>query len=152
MVKSMKQLVLTVILLVLLLNISLKEDTQLVFNEEDGFNFYKITLQDKILSTKKIEEYFSNVEILTLTPYVNPLYKNQILEQSFQFDTVSISKNVFNLTNKYIYLLQKNGYVKDVIKIKLDGMYIKNMIVYCSEEMIVHLKNKIPTLQYKIIT
>jgi len=121
--------VLVILLLIWLLLIPTKQ-TKTVFSEiNNDYNTFEVYF-DKSINVKELNNY--NFQILTIYPYINPLYINKVSNlTSYSFhDKLDTDK----FTNYYIDQLEKKGYKQEAIKAKINGVYVSKMRVYTTED------------------
>lgn len=108
--------------------------TKTVFNETE-YNIYEIFFSNNMVNTNNIEDYLDGIRLLTIYPYINPIYKDKmpsLKSYSFQ-DEVNISKFI----NYYVEELEKAGYKNEAIKYKTSGINIVKIKVYAKEETLI---------------
>ncbi len=115
----------TLFFLILIILITIKPKTELVSLEiEDGKYTKVITCTS--LTTKNI----GNLEnkIIGIYPYINPIYKDKLKKlEYYKLDSID------NFTNLYLKTLEKNGYLEDLYKYKLNGIKIEKIEIYISD-------------------
>lgn len=149
MVKDMKKLLLCLLCL-FLVSSNKSYETIFVFNENDNsYKFYEISFLNKCVSTKNLDKYFEDIEIISVSPFINELYADKINFERYNFEQISRERNITRFSNKFISILEKNNYKNDALKAKINGIYIKKIVVYCSCDKINLLKNK---LDFKYIS
>ena len=139
----MKNFLSTLILLIIYLSLN-TEQTRTVFDEEkdkDIYDFYYIEMD--YLYTNDFEDIFNNIEIISLTAYVNPVYAKNINNTFFYKDIETFRKN-------YIKRLKDKGYYMEANKYFLKPIKIERVLLYSSLNKIyeeIDFKSK----SYKII-
>lgn len=148
----MKKILLIVLILGLLLFVP-KDDIVPVFKEVDvGTNQYEIVFTNRELTTKNFIEYFNNYKVISIHPYINPLYKEKATNiYKYTFDYTNISSNLNKFEQRYITFLEQKGYKQESIKIRLNGIVIEKVVLYSEEKDVLDLKVHFPKLQYKKI-
>lgn len=115
-----------------------------VFLEDDSFySIYELNFDNKTLSTKNLLIYFSDMTIVSITPYINDIYANKINFKVYSFEPFSIKTNIDHFSLKFIKMLEELGYKGEALKAKLNGIYIKSLVVYCNNNGLNILKEKI---------
>lgn len=125
----MKNLLLILLLIWLLYP---SENTQTVFYEED-YNIYEIYFEKGELSTNNILNRFENIQILTIYPYINPIYSDKIELKSYSFQN---DFNIDKFKNKYIKELEDNGFKNEAVNININGIDIIKVKVYSREDIL----------------
>ncbi|MEG2322042.1 MAG: hypothetical protein RSB71_00935 [Bacilli bacterium] len=132
--------VLIIVLLLFLISFE-KEETAFVLKQTNNeFQKYEITFEDKVISTNNFKKYFKN-NIISISPYVNNLY-NKLINLNYQFDYRSMDGNLTKFKNKYIKTLEEKGFKKDALEAKLNGIFIKKVILYSSSKDISYLNSQ----------
>ena len=132
----------------LLLITSKKSNLLPVFDEEyDYYDMYILDLSKENINTKNILNYFDNMKIIEMYPYINPIYKNVIKLSNYKFNVVlSKKKNISLFLNEYLKKLEENSLKEEIIKYSINGIKINKIKVYASKKNINNLINN-----YKII-
>lgn len=134
----MKKVLVLVFVLIILLISSSNRDLKPVFSEvELEKNIYEITFSKGEMNTNKIGDYLDKFQILTIYPYVNPIYEKQlssITSYSFKGKT-----DINKFVNYYINELDKNGFKQEAIWAKINGIAIKKIKVYANENVLLTL-------------
>ena len=99
------------------------------FSMED-YNVFYLDLTDSFITTKNMYKYFKNVDIISINPYINPIYKDKIdLRYNFQ-SNISLKKNITNFINHYKTSIKNKGYIDDLNYIDIDGIKIEEITIY----------------------
>lgn len=141
MVRFMKNLLLFLLLIWLLYP---QEKTQTVFYEEEDYNIYEIYFTKGELNTNNISNKFKNIQVLTIYPYINPIYSDKINLKSYSFQN---DFDIDKFKNKYIKELEEKGFKNEAINFNINGIDIIKIKVY-SKETILQENN----FNYKKIT
>lgn len=137
----MKNLLLFLLLIWLLYP---QEKTQTVFYEEEDYNIYEIYFTKGELNTNNISNKFKNIQVLTIYPYINPIYSDKINLKSYSFQN---DFDIDKFKNKYIKELEEKGFKNEAINFNINGIDIIKIKVY-SKETILQENN----FNYKKIT
>ena len=122
---SMKDLITFLILLIVCMLIE-EPTTQTVFDElenQDIVKNYYIEIDN--LNTNNFKEYFNGLEVVALIPYINPVYKDRLVE-FYMYD------GIYNFRKKYINILKQNGYYQEANKYILRPIVIEKVLVNAS--------------------
>ena len=120
------------ILFIFILNIS-KEQVLTTFNEtENSYNFdnYILTFKDCELNTNNFINtfsYFNDKEytILSITPYVNDIYINLLINKRFNYYSNNLEYIITNFKDEYTNIINNEYIDKICIKeVKINTAYI----------------------------
>lgn len=130
----MKKIILTfTICFFIFLNINLEKEIIPTFNAvNNDSSFYILEFKGQNISTNNFDDYFKNIDVIWIEPYINPLYKQ--VKTRYQF------KNINDFKQEFVNLLIKKGYRSNALNLKISGIKIKKMKVYSSESTIRNLK------------
>ncbi len=132
MVKYMKKLLLTFTICFFVIFSFKEEKTMTTFNEDTTYSFYTLEFPLKNISTNNFNDYFKNIDVISIEPYINKLYQNQI-KQQYQFT------NIDKFKEDYLKVLENNGYRSEAVKLKIEGIKIKKIKVYSSNRDLARL-------------
>lgn len=83
-----------------------------------------------------------NIKILSIEPYINPLYKNQLKDlKTYYFLDYLNKNNVQKFVNHYLNELKRKGYQKDYYYYSLYGIPIQKIYIE-KDELKEKLKHK----------
>ncbi len=129
-------LILLVVFCILCLNVKTeKEDSITVFQETD-YNYYIYDLDVSLeeITTKNINKYFKNYQVISIRPYNNPIYERFIPFKSYNFDTnKSIKTNINEFESMYIKYINDNHYTEEAQKLKYNGIRIEQVSIYVTK-------------------
>ncbi len=130
----MKKIILTfTICFFIFLSINSKEEVYPTFNMmNNDYSFYILEFPNKNISTNNFDDYFKDIDVIWIEPYINSLYKQ--VKTRYQFT------NIGKFKEEFIDLLIKKGYRSEALNLKIEGIKIKKMKVYSSESNITNLK------------
>ena len=131
--------------------IPLKQDIHPVFNGQDNiYNLYFLDISKEDINTNNLANYFDNIKILEIYPYVNPLYKKIIHITKYNFNTtLSNKKNISNFINQYLDILEDNALKEELVKHGLNGIKINKIRVYASNAQLKNIINNYNITLYK---
>lgn len=131
----MKNFISTLILIIIYL--ALKQDnTMTVFDEKDDYDIYMTyMIEMEYLDTSNFNEYFRNMSVLAITPYINPVYENKLRITYFDDD-------IDGLRKYYIKKLKEKGYYIEANKYLIMPIRIKEVMIYSSMNEIIEKINK----------
>ena len=144
----MRKILVLIILIIICtfysLIITKSDNAKTVFNENlNNYDIYVLDISNNNISTNTLANYFDNIKILEIYPYINPIYKKIINMSSYSFNTIlSNKKNISNFTTKYLYLLKKNTLNEELTKYSLNGIKINKVKIYASNNDINNLLNE----------
>ena len=126
--------------------------TYKVFNMED-YNVFYLDLSEDDITTLNISKILnSDIDIISLIPYVNPIYKKTLGDLKYRFSpNISRNKNIRNFIKCYKDTIKETGYLEDLNYINIDGIKILEIEVYAKGEDIINLLYKNNKIKYKIV-
>lgn len=134
----MRKVIIFIIIVVISIFFSLiitkGEETEMVFNEQDNsYDVYLLDISKENINTNNIFNYFEDVKILEIIPYINPLYKKVINISSYSFNTIlSNKKNISLFINEYLNKLDEYHLKEEIINYRINGIKINKIKVYAS--------------------
>ena len=131
--------VITIIMILIMVN-KKEEKTVLVntFLEESNILDYKqIFVKIDNLNTNNFKEYFSDMKVLLIYPYINPVYEDKI-------SMVYVYKSIDEFKEYYINRLENLGYYMESNKYLYTPIKINGVIIYSNlEELKYKYSNKV---------
>ena len=123
--------------------ITKSDKIETVFNEQiNSYDLYLLDVSKEDINTFNIVNYFDNIKIIEIYPYINPIYKKLINISNYKFNTVlSNKKNISLFVNEYLNLLDKNSLKDEIVKYRINGIKINKILVYASNSDINNLIN-----------
>lgn len=94
-----------VIFLFLIVFLCIKNVRPFNYMSNDSYNLHTLTFEN--LSTNNISLYFSNINIIKIYPYVNPIYSDKIGELFYEVRGYNLSDEINNFKEKYLNLIKK---------------------------------------------
>ena len=141
----MKKYIISLLLVFILSIIINKEDSLIVFNEENNeYGMYILEFSNYNISTNNIENNFKDIKIIWVEPYLNNLYK---IKYKYYFEDISIEQNINKFKTNVIKKLNELNYKNVAINYEITGIKLNRLKVYCQEDDIINLK--IDGLKYK---
>lgn len=106
-----------------------KEEVQVVasFNETDTNSYEQILIQIDNLNTDNFKDYFSNMKVLLIYPYINPVYEDKI-------SMVYVYKSIDKFKEYYIDKLKSLGYYAEANKYLYTPIKINGVVIYSNLE------------------
>ena len=133
---------LTIILVILSIS---KERTELVYNEISNDSEYRqiyLTFENNILNTNNFEDYFKDIEVLKVYPYINPVYAGRIKSNySYSFTHNNHNYDLERFENNYINTLRNIGLMSEANEYQVRGVIIKKVLIYSNLENIKEIIN-----------
>ena len=126
----MKNLLLFLLLIWLLYP---QENVQTVFYEDEDYSIYEIYFEKGELNTNNILNRFKNIQVLTIYPYINPIYSEKIKLKSYSFQN---DFDIEKFKNKYIKELEESGFKNEAVNINLEGISLVKVKVYSKEAIL----------------
>ena len=115
-----------------------KEETLSVFSslEEKTEDYSQIMIEMENLNTNNFKDYFSDMKVLLIYAYVNPVYEDK-------FSMIYMFDNIDNFKKYYLNKLKRLGYTSEVNKYLYEPIKINSVIVYSNlEELKSRYSNK----------
>ena len=79
------------------------EDTDTVFNEQlNSYDVYLIDISGEDINTNNIINYFDNITILEIYPYINPIYKKIFNMSKYSFNNILSNKKNISISSKQV--------------------------------------------------
>lgn len=121
-------------------------------NLED-YSVYYLDLSEEDITTLNLHKYIpSTVDIISITPYVNPIYKDKIKSLKYSFlSNISYKRNINNFIDYYKNTIKGTGYIDDINYINVDGIKILELEVYASGSDIVNIMYTKSKIKYKTV-
>ena len=104
---------------------------------DDVYDMYTLTFEN--LSTDNFLDYFSDLRVINIYPYVNPVYKKSVGDLSYHIDG-NLVDSISDFKNKYLDIIKKNSYL-DYSYLYLNGINISKMDVYLSHKELYDIFN-----------
>lgn len=135
-----KLLVALCIVISITLIMTSKKDTQLVYKEIDNskdFQLIYLLFENNNLNTNNFMNYFKNIEVIKIYPYINPVYANKIkANYSYSFTKENYIYDLQKFTSIYLEKLRSLGLMKDSNKYQIKGVIINKVLVYSNLDII----------------
>lgn len=124
--------------------ISKSDKTITTFNEDNGYDIYLLDISKENINTFNLLDYFDNVKILEIYPYINPIYKKLINLSNYSFNTaLSNKKNISLFTRDYLKKIDDNYLKEELVKYQINGIKINKIKVYCKKNDIKYYNIKL---------
>ncbi len=124
---------LTIILLVILSSNS-HEKTKLVYNEISNDNEYNqiyLLFEDKNLTTNNFNDFFKNIKVLKVYPYINPIYAGKIkANYNYEFNWENHNYDLEKIKNDFISKLKNIGLTNEANEYQINGVVINKVLIY----------------------
>ena len=119
----------------------------------DDYNVFYLDLSESSISTNNIDKFIpKSVDIISITPYINPIYKDKIGNLKYNFmSNLSVKKNINNFINYYKETIDSYNYIDDIEYSVKDGIKILELEVYARGIDIVNIIYKDNNIKYKIV-
>ncbi|MBR1377153.1 MAG: hypothetical protein IJ565_05025 [Bacilli bacterium] len=119
----------------------------------DDYNVFYLDLSEEDITTLNLSKYITNsVDIISVTPYVNPIYKDKIDSMKYAFaPNISYKRNINNFINYYKDTIKNTGYIDDLNYVDVDGIKIMEMEVYARGSDIVNIIYQKKNIKYKTV-
>ena len=97
------------------------------------------TLKFENLSTENFLDFFSDLRVINIYPYVNPIYRKSVGELSYHIDG-NLVDGINDFKDKYLNIIKKNSYL-DYNYLYINGINISKMDVYMSYKELYDILN-----------
>lgn len=97
---------------------------------EDSYDLHTLSFDN--LSTNNFLNYFSDINVIKLYPYVNPIYKESIGDLVYEVRG-NLYDEISNFKEQYLNIIKKNSYL-DYNYLYINGINISKMDVYVSDK------------------
>lgn len=131
----MRFLYLLIILFLFICGYDTKSDSSI---NDDSYNLHSLSFSN--LSTNNFFNYFSNIDVVRIYPYINPIYSDRIGDIYYDFSYGDIVYNFNLFKKKYLSLIKKNSYL-DYNYLFVNGFNIDRVDVYLSNKQLYDLSN-----------
>ncbi len=107
------------------------------FNETNTNNYEQIFVEIDNLNTDNFKDNFSNMKVLLIYPYINPVYQDKI-------SMIYVYKSIDEFKQYYINKLKKLGYYTEANKYLYSPIKINGVVIYSNlEELKSKYSNKV---------
>ena len=120
------------LLILLIISNMKKEKTELVYNETDDKLYRPIYLlfENKTLNTNNFLDYFNQIEVLKIYPYINPVYAGKIkANYNYSFSYNDYRYDLEKFKNSYIETLRNIGLISEANLYQVRGIIINKVLV-----------------------
>ena len=148
MVKSMRNLIFSLIIIIILFFLSLyvKDNTIYTFNEIENGNLYLLDYENENINTNNFK-----LKIGPLTGYyykINKIYPKIVNEKEYySYEFKNIDEDLNDFKTEYISNLKKNYNYNEIDKANEVGIDIKAIELYTTKDALTVLKNKFPKVK-----
>lgn len=111
-----------------MMSISSKDDYSYLLND-NSYNFYKIKIDG--LNTNNIFDYVDRLDIISIYPSINPIYKSQLGDFVYHVGSKNMYDEINRFKDSYLKLIKKNNYT-DYNYLYVHGINIDMIDVYMS--------------------
>lgn len=141
---------LSIILLSLLLLNFKKEKTELVYSEKNSDTDYRqiyLLFENNNLNTNNFNDYFKDIKVLKVYPYINPIYAGKIkANYNYSFTRENYELDLEKFKNNYINKLREIGLQNEANNCQMSGVIINKVLIY---EPLSKIKNNISEFNVK---
>lgn len=122
--------------------------TSSTFNYDDyEFSEYILTFPNQNISTNNFDIYFNGLKVIYVEAKVDKVYQETLKNYiKYEFTSLSNLENINKLKENIISVLEDNGFRKEAVTIRVEGLKLKSVKVYCTDKDINNLSNKIENL------
>lgn len=122
--------------------------TSSTFNYDDyEFSEYILTFPNQNVSTNNFDIYFNDLKVIYVEAKVDKVYQQTLKNYiKYEFTSLSNLENINKLKENIISVLEDNGFRKEAVTIRVEGLKLKSVKVYCTDKDINNLSNNIENL------
>lgn len=115
-----------------------------ISTEREYPKYCYIKLLTNKITTKNINQQFPNMQIISISAYIDPVYKNKLknILGIYYFKEKSISENIDDFINLYHMTLKEKGIIENLKSTYTYGIPIEEIKIFCDEKTIHTLRNK----------
>ena len=106
--------------------------------DNDSYTLHSLVFAN--LSTGNFLNYFSDIDVIRIYPYINPIYKNSLGDVSYEIDGLDLETNIERFRRNYLSLIKKNSYL-DYNYLYVNGININRVDAYLSDVQLSNLIN-----------
>ena len=126
-------------ILVIVMFLFLGYDTKSSYSvSDDSYNLHTLGIDN--LSTNNFLNYFKDINVIRIYPYINPIYKDNLGDVSYRTNGVNLAYDIDNFRDEYLSLIKKNSYL-DYNYLFVNGININRVDVYLSDRQLLNLIN-----------
>ncbi len=149
----MKKLIILGLLFILISFIPKKDTVVPVFNNMpfklEDYNVFYLELKEEDINTSNILKLIpSSVDIISITPYINPIYENKLKLKYNFISNISSKKNIENFIKYYKDTIKSLNYIDDLNNIDINGIKINEAVVFARGSDIIKIMNS-KNIKYK---
>lgn len=155
MVNNMKKVLIILGIIIIMLCFSTPKVEPVVLMEQpifnvDEYNLFDLDLTLEDISTLDLKEIINNdMDVISISLRVNPLYKDVVGELKYKYQNVSLNKNISNINKYYVDSIRDKGFMENFDYISVTGIKIDGIEVFCKGSDIVELIYKYKNIRYK---
>lgn len=97
--------------------------------DDYSYNIYSISIDG--LNTNNFLDYFNDIAVISIYPFVNPIYLSNIGDVKYTFRSSNINNEVNKFKDSYLKLIKKNSY-SDYNYLYMNGVSLSKVDVYIS--------------------
>lgn len=140
--------IILLLFLIFILNSS-KQETVLVYNEVSNEHEYQqiyLQFEDNTLNTNNFDLYFTDIDVLKIYPYINPVYAGKLkANYSYTFTRDRHNLDLERFKTNFIESIRKIGLNQEANILETKGVIINKVLVY---DRIETLKSKFGNYSY----
>ncbi len=138
MVILLKKIILLIFFL-FILNLNIKSKNYNYVINDETYEYRYVSIEN--LNTNNFINYFKEVNVISIYPKVNPIYKDKIGNIYYKFINNNISEEIEKFKYNYIKLIKKNSY-SDYNYLYVSGINIDKVLIYISNKELNNFINK----------
>ena len=125
----MKKIFLVIIIIFLMSIFNVRSTSYDYLINDASYGLYSLYVDG--LNTNNFLSFFSDVNIIKIYPYINPIYKDRIGDFFYKVDGSDLNYEINTFKENYLSLIKKNSYL-DYNYLYLNGIGIDRVDIYTS--------------------
>ena len=122
--------ILLLIFFLFIFSFSVKSNNNYVVGD-DTYEYRYVSINN--LNTNNFIDYFKGINIISIYPHVNPIYKDRIGNIYYKFSSSDILSEIEKFKYNYMKLIKKNSY-SDYNYLYVSGINIDKVVIYISNK------------------
>ena len=111
--------------------------SQYVIND-DSYDLHTLAFDN--LTSNNFLNYFHDIDVIRIYPYINPIYRDNLGDISYKVSGMNLRYAVLNFRNEYLSLIKKNSYL-DYNYLFVNGICIDKIDAYLNDSQLYDLFN-----------
>lgn len=118
----------------------------------EQYGNFELLLSDIKITTNNFNDYFKNYKIISITPYLNPIFKSKLkTDLTYNFKNIKLNNNLNNFIAFYEKQIRNSGYTQNIEMIYYQGIKIDKVVIFTNLKNIYELTEKYPKIKYNVL-